>query len=160
MRDIVIDSFDLRILAALQENAALTGAELSARVNLSGSQCSRRKAALEEAGYITGYTARLDQARLGFAFRAIARINLKSHGQASAGAFAAFLDRHSAVRAAYSVSGDADYVLEIVTRGLEEYADFIHRHLLPHPDIAQVRSDIVLMTLKEKSGVPVEAPVR
>lgn len=149
-----IDEFDRKILALLQADASLTTAELSARVNLSGSQCSRRKAALESAGYIDGYSARLNARRLGFAFKAIARINLKSHG-ASAEDFARFLERHSVVRAAYSVSGDADYVLEIVTRDLDEYAEFIHRHLLPFAHVGQVRSDIVLMTLKENAGLPV-----
>jgi DNA-binding Lrp family transcriptional regulator len=150
-----IDEFDRKILALLQADASLTTAELSSQVNLSGSQCSRRKAALENAGYIDGYSARLNARRLGFAFKAIARINLKSHGEASAEDFVRFLDRHSVVRAAYSVSGDADYVLEIVTRDLAEYAEFIHRDLLPFAHVGQVRSDIVLMTLKEDAGLPI-----
>lgn len=151
-----LDGFDRKLLALLQANSSLTTAELSKLVNLSGSQCSRRKAALEDGGYIDGYSARLNARMLGFAFKAIARINLKSHGEKTAEEFARFLDRHSVVCAAYSVSGDADYVLEIVTRDLQEYAEFVHRHLLPHEHVAQIRSDIVLMTLKENAGLPIE----
>jgi DNA-binding Lrp family transcriptional regulator len=153
-----IDNFDRKLLALLQADASLTTGELSKLVNLSGSQCSRRKAALENAGYIEGYSARLNARRLGFAFKAIARINLKSHGEKTAEEFARFLDRHRVVCSAYSVSGDADYVLEIVTHDLQEYAEFIHRHLLPHEHVAQVRSDIVLMTLKENAGLPIDMP--
>jgi DNA-binding Lrp family transcriptional regulator len=154
----IIDNFDRKLLAALQADASLTTAELSDLINLSGSQCSRRKNALEQEGLIEGYSARLNAAKLGYAFKAIARINLKSHGEKTAEEFARFLDRHNVVCAAYSVSGDADYVLEIVTHDLQEYAEFIHRHLLPHVHVAQVRSDIVLMTLKDNTGLPVEMP--
>lgn len=59
------------------------------------------------------------------------------------------------IRQAFSVSGDADYVLDVRARDLEAFADFVHRHLLPHPQVAQVRSEIVLKTLKDEGGVPV-----
>jgi hypothetical protein len=36
---------------------------------------------------------------------------------------------------------------------LGAFADFIHQHLLPHPQVAQVRSEIVLKTLKDRGGV-------
>lgn len=157
MHDNDLDGFDRRILALLQGDSSLTSAELSQKVNLSASQCSRRKSALEDAGYIEGYGARLNARKLGFTFKAIARVNLKAHGEASASSFATFLSRHDIVRAAYSVSGDADYVLEIVTRGLDEYAAFIHQHLLPHPQVGQVRSDIVLMTMKDDPALPLIA---
>ena len=151
-----LDAYDRKLLHALQKDSSLTTAELSRQVNLSGSQCSRRKAALEAEGIIEGYSARLNARRLGLTFKAIARINLKAHGEQTDKDFARFLERHPIVREAYSVSGDADYVLEIVTKDLDEFADFVHRHLLPHPKVAQVRSDIVLRTLKADGGLPIK----
>ena len=129
-----MDGFDIAILDALQRDGSLTNAALGEMVHLSASQCSRRRAALEKAGLIRGYAARLDAQKLGLGLRAITRVNLRAHPQ---------------VHAAFSVSGDADYVLDIRVRDLEAFAAFVHQDLLPHPQVAQVRSEIVLKTMKE-----------
>lgn len=149
-----IDSFDLAILDALQRDGAMTNAALSEVVNLSPSQCSRRRAALEDAGLIRGYAARLNAVKLGLGFRAITRVNLQSHGQGRDDNFVRFIESQPQVRAAFSVAGDADYVLDIRARDLEDFAEFLHKHLLPHPQVAHVRSEIVLKTMKEDEGVP------
>ena len=149
-----LDSFDTAILAALQRDGAMTNAALAEVVNLSPSQCSRRRAALEQAGVIEGYSARLNAARLGFGLRAIIRVNLSSHGQRKDDDFARFVESHAQIRSAFSVSGDADYVLDVRVRDLDAFADFVHRSLLPHPQVSQVRSEIVLKTLKDDRGLP------
>lgn len=156
MHKIELDQFDRAILRALQRNAALTNAELAETVNLSPSQCSRRRMRMEAEGIIGGYSARLDSAMLGFGLRAITRVNLSTHSDKNAEQFADFLAGHDQVRQAFSVSGDADYVLVILTRDLAAFADFIHRHLLPHPQVAHVRSEIVLTTLKDETGLPID----
>lgn len=148
-----LDSFDIAILVALQHDGSITNAALAEVVNLSASQCSRRRAALEQAGVIEGYSARLSAVKLGFGLRAIIRVNLSSHGQGKESDFARFVASQPQIRSAFSVSGDADYVLDIRARDLESFADFVHRHLLPHPQVAQVRSEIVLKTLKDDLGV-------
>jgi DNA-binding Lrp family transcriptional regulator len=154
MHDARMDRFDAALLAALQRDGALTNAALAEIVGLSASQVSRRRAALEAEGIIEGYSARLSAARMGHGFRAIIRVNLRGHGQGREEEFAAFVASQPMIRSAFSVSGDADYILDIRARDLEGFADFVHRHLLPHPQIAQVRSEIVLKTLKDKRGVP------
>ncbi len=151
-----LDSFDIAILVALQKDGAMTNAGLSEVVNLSASQCSRRRAALEQAGIIEGYTARLSATKLGYGLRAIIRVNLSSHGQNNENDFARFVARHQQIRSAFSVAGDADYILDVRVRDLDAFAEFVHGHLLPHPQVSQVRSEIVLLTLKDEKGV---APV-
>lgn len=150
-----LDSFDLAILSALQRDGAKTNAALAEIVNLSASQCSRRRSALEQAGVIEGYAARLNATKLGYGMRAIIRVNLSSHGQNKEDSFARFVAIHPQIRSAFSVSGDADYVLDVRTRDLDAFADFMHQKLLPHPQVSQVRSEIVLKTLKDDKGVAV-----
>ncbi len=157
LHEMRIDSFDLTILQALQQDGALTNAALAERVNLSASQCSRRRAALEDAGLIEGYSARLNASALGFGFRAMIRVNLKDHGHGSDNDFARFIDTAPEVCAAFSVSGDADYILDVRTRDLAAFADFVHTRLLPNPLVAQVRSDIVLKTAKDRHGIDLSA---
>lgn len=148
-----VDRFDRAILNALQQDGSMTSSALAEIVNLSASQCSRRRVALEAAGLIEGYSARLNAAKLGFGLRAITRVNLRDHGQEREDTFARFLEDHPEVRSAFSVSGDADYVLDIHVRDLEAFARFIHDELLPHPQVGQVRSEIVLRTLKDRKGL-------
>lgn len=156
MRENHIDDFDRAILKALQADAGLTNAQLSERVNLSPSQCSRRRNALESSGIIQGYSAILDAEALGFGLRAITRVNLTGHSAGTDEDFADFLSAQPQVRAAYSVSGDADYVVEVHVRDLNEFAAFVHQKLLVHPAVAQVHSDIVLKTTKEKRHLPLD----
>lgn len=148
-----IDGYDRAILNALQLDGAMTNAALAEVVNLSPSQCSRRRAALEEAGLIEGYSARLSATKLGFGLRAVVRVNLKDHGKTADAEFGRFLDAAPEVISAFSVSGDADYILDVHVRDLEAFADFVHSRLLPHPLVGQVRSEIVLKTLKDRRGL-------
>jgi len=152
--DTRIDDFDRAILAALQKDGAMTNAALADRVNLSASQISRRRSALEEAGVIEGYSARLGAARLGYGLRAVIRVNLRSHGPGKDEDFARFVASHPQIRSAFSVSGDADYILDVRMTDLDAFADFVHGALLPHPQVSQVRSEIVLKTLKDDGGLP------
>lgn len=148
-----LDSFDIAILVALQRDGAMTNAVLPEVVILSALQCSRRRAALEQAGVVEGYAARLSAAKLGYGLRAIIRVNLSSHGQRKEDDFARFVASQPQVRSAFSVSGNADYVLDMRVRDLDAFADFVHGQLLPHPQVSQVRSEIVLRTLKDEKGV-------
>lgn len=149
-----MDQFDIAILDALQRDASLTNAQLSERVHLSASQCSRRRAALEAQGIIVGYSAALNAEALGFGLRAITRVTLAGQQEGHDDAFSRFVETQSAVRAAYSVSGEVDYILELHVKDLPEFADFIHRRLLAHPSVSQVRSEIVLKTMKERRHLP------
>lgn len=157
MQDFRLDAFDMAILSALQEDGAMTNAALGDVVHLSASQVSRRRSALETAGYIKGYAARLDGARLGIGLHAVVRVNLRDHGAGRDDGFARFVQAQPEVRAAHSVSGSADYVLIVKVRDLDAFAAFIHNDLLPHPQVAHVRSDIVMRTLKDIEGVDLSA---
>ena len=145
-----LDIYDRRILEALQRDGALTNGALSEIVRLSPSQCSRRRAALEGAGAIEGYHARLDAAKLGFAMRVIVRIGLRTHTREDHLNFSRWLEDQPEVKSAFSVSGSADYILEIRTRDLEVFSDFLHERLMIQSQVGHVQSDFVLKTLKDR----------
>ena len=138
------DDFDLGILNALSNDGALTNAQLGEIIGLSTSQCSRRRARLEANNVITGYQARLNPEAMGLSLRAVVRVNLHSHSEDQAKEFASLLRRHTEVADAFSVSGDADYVLIVQCENLTDFASFVHETLLPFDNISQVRSEIVL----------------
>lgn len=148
------DDFDLRLLAALQDDASLTNAGLAEKVALSPSQCSRRRAALEAAGVIRGYRAELDAKALGFAVEAFTRVTLSAHSETTADDIERFFLSLPEVQMAYALTGDADYMIHVRARSLDDLAAFVHKRLLPHPKVAQVRSDIVLQRIGRRRGLP------
>ena len=101
-----------RYLALLQEDARLTNSDLSERVNLSPSQCSRRRQRLEEEGLIRGYRAVLDRDRLGFSLVNIVSVTLATHNRDNARRFAELLARLPEVQEAHALTGEMDYIAE------------------------------------------------
>jgi DNA-binding Lrp family transcriptional regulator len=151
---ISIDSFDLKMLVALQEDGRLTNQQLADSVGLSASQCSRRRMRLEEEGVISGYHADLASERLGFNVIAFVHITLATHSPDNAQHFRDLVQRVDDVQEAYSLTGDADYLLKIILRDLKSLSDIVNNVLMPHPSVAHVRSSIVLDRLKATAKLP------
>src|SRR5208337_5472518 len=107
-----MDDFDIRLLQALQDDGRLTNNELGDRVGLSASQCSRRRAALEDAGVIEGYHAALSPEALGLAVLAFVHVTLSAHSPDNAKRFQELIDRTEEVQEAYSLTGEADYLVK------------------------------------------------
>ena len=150
-----IDGFDRKILSLLQRDARLTNNELGERVNLSASQCSRRRQRLEEEGFIRGYRAELDRDKMGFPLVNIISVTLATHNRDNARRFAELLSKLPQVQEAHALTGEMDYVLKVVTPDLRSLSEFVNDVLLPHESVQHVKTAIVLQTLKEGGGLPV-----
>jgi DNA-binding Lrp family transcriptional regulator len=151
---ISVDAFDLRILSALQQDGRLTNQQLAEIAGLSASQCSRRRMRLEQDKVIAGYHAELAGAALGFQVIAFIHITLATHSPDNAERFRALVNRTAEIQEAYSLTGDADYLLKAVLRDLKGLSDIVNHVLLPHQSVAHVRSSIVLDRLKESARLP------
>ncbi|MBN9241432.1 MAG: Lrp/AsnC family transcriptional regulator [Mesorhizobium sp.] len=149
-----LDQFDRKILALLQIDARLTNNDLSERVNLSPSQCSRRRQRLEESGFIRGYRAVLDRDLLGFPLVNIISVTLATHNRDNARRFAELLARLPEVQEAHALTGEMDYIVKVVTPDLKSLSDFVNGVLLPHEAVQHVKTAIVLETLKETGSLP------
>jgi DNA-binding Lrp family transcriptional regulator len=152
-----MDGFDLKLLAALQDDGRLTNNELGEKVGLSASQCSRRRASLEAAGLIRGYRADLAAERLGFRLLVFVQVTLATHSGDNAEKFRKLVTRLDEVQEAYATTGDTDYLLKIVVPDLKDLSVLVNEILLPHESVARVRSSIVLDRLKETAWLPLRA---
>src|SRR6202048_1796806 len=159
-RMIPVDAFDLKILSALQDDGRLTNQQLADAVALSSSQCSRRRMRREEDGVISGYHADRASEALGFNVIAFIHITLATHSPDNAKRFRALVNRVDDIQEAYSLTGDADYVLKAVLRDLKSLSDIVNNVLMPHQSVAHVRSSIVLDRLKESSRLPLKEAAR
>jgi DNA-binding Lrp family transcriptional regulator len=152
-----LDAFDLRLLAALQENGRLTNQELGERIGLSASQCSRRRAGLEGAGLIRGYRADLAAELIGFRLLVFVQVTLATHSGDNAEKFRKLIARLDEVQEAYATTGDTDYLLKVVVADLKDLSVLVNEVLLPHESVARVRSSIVLDRIKETASLPLRA---
>lgn len=150
----MLDAIDMRILAELQKNALLTAQELGARIHLSPSQAARRRARLETDGYVTATTARLDPARMGLTVQAFVQVQMALHSPDGARAFARLIETLPEVVSAWTLTGEADYLLRIWCTDLGALNRLIHERLLPHPAVSRVQSQIVMDQLKVFDGLP------
>lgn len=154
MHETGIDSFDRKLMAVLQEDGRLTNAELSEQINLSASQCARRRIRLEEAGFIVGYQATLNREKLGFGLVNLISVTLANHNRDSAKQFAELVSRLPEVMEAHALTGEMDYMLKVVTKDLKSLSTFVNDYLLPHEAVQNVKTAIVLDTIKEGGGLP------
>jgi len=148
---------DLKILAALQADGRLTNQALADQVGLSTSPCWRKVNRLEETGTITGYRAEIDRQKLGLGVLAFIRVRIDSHSQAEAEEFSQSVLRLKEVVACYSVAGDADFLLQVVSEDLDTYADFAMNIVRRLPRIKEMQTTFVLKEIKAFKGFPVMA---
>ena len=150
----MLDSIDTRLLAALQTDAHLTAQQLGDMLNLSPSQAGRRRQRLEAEGYIEGYTARLSPTRLGLQVQGFIQVHLQTHGPENSASFARLVALQPQITSAWTMTGDADYLLHVYCADLPALNQLIHHVLLPHPAVARVQSQIVMDQLKRNGPLP------
>src|SRR6202023_1592273 len=153
---IQVDAFDLKMLAALQDDGRLTNQQLADIVGLSASQCARRRMRLEETKVISGYHADLASGALGFGLIAFIHITLATHSPDNAKRFRALVNRVDDIQEAYSLTGDADYVLKAVLRDLKGLSGIRNNVLVPPQGVGDLRSSVGLGPLKESSKLPLK----
>ena len=149
-----LDRTDLRLLAALQDDARLTVAQLAEKVSLSASPCWRRVKRLEEAGYIEGYHAHLSASRLGHGITAFVSVVMGSHTREVARAFEARLQDIPEIIACHNVSGQYDFLLEVVAADLAAYGEFARNVLQDLPGVTELHSSFSLKSLKDQRKLP------
>ena len=150
----MLDNTDTRLLSALQKNAHLTAHQLGEILNLSPSQAGRRRQRLEAEGYIQGYAARLDPERLGLSVQAFVQVQLGTHGPAQAKSFARLVENRPEIISAWTLTGDADYLLRVFCTDLSALNTLIHEIMLPHEAVARVQSQIVMDQFKRDAPLP------
>lgn len=149
-----LDAIDCRIIAALQADGRLTNVELAERVGLSPSPCLRRVKRLERDGYIGAYRAVLERNRLGLGLTVFVGVKIEGHADQRAEDFKDAVLAMPEVVAFHLVSGEADYLLEVVVPDLAHYRRWLLDGLLELPIVKEVRSSVAIETMKAGAPLP------
>lgn len=156
MPKLKLDAIDRRILAALQRDARLTNVQLAEEVGLSPSPCLRRVRLLEKAGVIGGYHASLDRAGLGLGLTVFVGIKVERHHDEPAAAFREAVCTLPEVVSCHLVSGESDFLLQVVVPDLAAYERLLIGTLLKLPGVSDIRSNFAIQTVKPQAPLPLD----
>lgn len=151
----MLDDIDSRLLAALQENATLTSQDLGEKLNLSASQAGRRRQRLEAEGYIRAFRAEVVPERIGLTVQAFVQVVMATHTEKNAQDFVRLTQYQPEIVGAWTLTGEADYLLRIYCRDLNALNQLVQQILLPHPAVSRVQSQIVMEHVKPDAPLPV-----
>ncbi len=149
-----LSASDRRLLSALQRNSALSQAELASEAGLSRSSCWRRVRELEQAGLIQRRVALLDPKMTGFGIEVLLLVAMTEHTDENRRDFEEHTRRLPQVLECFSVSGERDYMLQVVARDIDSYTDFLNAEILKHPAVRSASSTFVLKRVKYSTELP------
>jgi Lrp/AsnC family leucine-responsive transcriptional regulator len=149
-----MDATDRKMLALLQEEGRISNAALAERLHLSPSPCLRRLRALEQEGVIAGYRAVLDRQKVGIPMTVFVELKVDGHSDRTAAAISEALAAPEII-SAHIVSGSADFLLEVAVADLAHYERLMFETLLKLPNVADIRSNFALRTVKAPGPLPV-----
>lgn len=149
------DNMDIKLLRALQAEPTLSVAELGERIGLSHTPCWRRLKRLQDEGVIKGRNVLLDAEAMGLHITVFCFVRLDHHDKSSMEAFESSARAHPNILQCYTVSGEQDYVLRVVTSSIKAYEKLLKNDLLSLPSIGQVNSSIAMSEIKNTSLLPI-----
>lgn len=150
-----LDAIDLAILAELQADGRMTNVELARRVGISAPPCLRRVRALEEAGVIAGYRARVDTRAVGLSVVFFVFVQLDQQTEAELSAFGARAAQWKQVRECWTLSGETDFILKCIAPDLDALQTFVAELTATH-NVRNVRSSLALKPVKDEALAYIE----
>ena len=150
----LFDKLDIKILSELQHDARISNHKLAQKVGLSPSPCWRRVKRLEEHGVIVRYVTLLNPGDLDLAVIAYAHVLLENHHPDTVREFDEVVQRRPEVLECYSMSGQYDYLLKVVSASMEAYEEFLSAHLLQIPAVRTANTSFVLKQKKFTTALP------
>ena len=153
-----LSAIDAKILAALQQDGRTTNQTLADGIGMSASPCWRRVRQLEEHKVIQGYRAVLDRRKIGLSVLVFVRVTIDRHSEVEARKFEQEVMALEDVVACYSIGGDADFLLQVVSRDLDTFADFAMSVIRRLTGIKEMQSMFVLKEIKPFMEYPVKGP--
>jgi DNA-binding Lrp family transcriptional regulator len=149
-----LDSTDEKILTHLQLNGRMSNVELSRKIGISPPATLERVKKLEQGGVIRGYVALTNPQQLGLSCTSFVEVTLGRHGREGVERFISEVTGLPEVLECHHITGDADFLLKVVTWDILSYEDFVLRKLTALPDVQHLKTLVVLSTLKQETRLP------
>jgi DNA-binding Lrp family transcriptional regulator len=144
-----LDAKDLAILKLLQQNARITVKEISEKIHLSTTPVHERIKWLEETGVIKQYATLVDHSKVKKGLMVICYVSLKQHSKTSGDKFIKAINEMHEVIECYTISGEFDFMLKVVTENMDSYYDFHVNKLSSIDNVGKVQSMFVMGVIKQ-----------
>ena len=151
-----MDAIDRKILSVVQQDAALSVAEIGQRVGLSSTPCWKRLQRLEADGVITRRVAIIDPDKVGLGITVFVSIETGDHSQEWLKRFAEIVGAMPEVMEFYRMAGDVDYMLRVVVADMASY-DVFYKKLIGAVPLKNVTSRFAMEKIKSVTALPVPA---
>ena len=151
-----MDKIDRLILRGLQDNARISNVDLAARVGLSPSACLRRVLQLEKAGFIDGYHANLNAAKMGHDVLVLVQITLHGQSAEMMADFEQAVIKIPQVLACFLIAGENDYILRVAARDVNDFGKVHSTYLSALPHVLRMESNFVLREVMNRGMAPSE----
>ena len=149
-----LSASDRKLLQALQENINLSQIDLAEHAGLSRTSVWRRVRELEEAGVIGRRVAILNPRSLGLQIHVLLSVSMVEHSDRVRRSFEAYVEQLPEVMECFSVSGERDYVLQIISKDMESYNEFLNTKILQHDSVHSASSSFALRRVKYTTSLP------
>jgi DNA-binding Lrp family transcriptional regulator len=147
--DVSLDTKDLAILRLLQQNARITVKEISEKIHLSTTPVHERIKRMEETGVIKQYATLVDHSKVKKGLMVICYVSLKQHSKNAGGKFIKSMHELHEVIECFSISGEFDFMLKVVTENMNTYYDFHVNRLSQVENMGHVQSVFVMGIVKQ-----------
>jgi len=144
-----VDEKDIAILRMLQKNAKATVQEIAAQVHLSTTPVHDRIKRMEQNGVIKEYVALVDKSKINKGLMVICYVSLKEHSKIAGGKFIKNIMDMPEVLECYSISGEFDFMLKVLTENMDTYYNFHVNKLSQAENLGHVQSVFVMGVVKE-----------
>jgi DNA-binding Lrp family transcriptional regulator len=145
---------DRRLLEALQKDVTPSQDELAEIAGMSRTSCWRRMREFEKNGVLQKQVALLSPRKLGFQIHVLLAVAMVEHTDANRDSFEVHVQSLPEVTECYSVSGERDYILQVVTTDMDAYNQFINAQILHHPAVRSASSTFALRRVKYSTALP------
>jgi len=143
-----LDRIDRRLLVLLQQDGRTPVAQLAREVHLTITPTLERVRRLEAAGYIEGYFARLNPARLGLGLLAYVEVSLDRTTPDAFERFKQVMLAHDEVMECHMVAGGFDYLLKVRVTDMESYRRFLGDRIAAVRGVQQTHTYFVMEEVK------------
>jgi Lrp/AsnC family transcriptional regulator, leucine-responsive regulatory protein len=151
-----LDRIDIGILQAVQLNNRLTSEELGARVGLSATACQRRLKRLRAEGVIEADISIVAPKAVGRPVSMLVLVSLERERADIVDKFKAAIRATQEVMIGFYVTADADFVLLITAKDMEDYEKFTRRFFYENHDIKGFKTMVVMDRVKASFALPID----
>ena len=153
MSSVALDSVDVRILTALQEDASLSVSAVAEQAHLSQNACWRRIKRLEDEGVIRKRVALLDPQKIGVGVTIFVTVRAAEHSEEWLDHFSKAVVSMPEIVEFYRMSGDVDYLLKVQIADIHAY-DAFYKRLIKAARLTDVSSAFAMEEIKQTTALP------